>query len=216
MGEKYEFKAPHWRWSHLVHKRDTQKFISLLSKDAPLSTITRAFFYIEDSFLNHVEIEEQFFFPDVEKSLPAEEKHKLDPLHTEHTEEAPLFKALKSQLESLKEEDREGKESFKKAFEEFRDRLLKHNEREEAIIIPLVRQHMSEEAQKETGTKISTFMRSKPTGSVGLWQFKTVVEENPSEVPIWENSFPWVLRKAVLPGLAWTDSYIKEYCVLFA
>jgi hypothetical protein len=91
----------------------------------------------------------------------------------------------------------------------------KHINEEEEKVVPFVRRFMSAEAQKEVCQVIKNHHKQLPTGKYGLIMFRDVIAEHPDELPAYNSTFPWVLRKVVIPILASTDGVYKEYKAIF-
>lgn len=90
-----------------------------------------------------------------------------------------------------------------------------HINEEEEKVVPLVQRYMSPEAQRTVGQEIKEYHKKLPTGKYGLIMFRDVIAEHPEELPLYNQIFPFILRKARPLPLVFLHLACSPFCFHF-
>jgi hemerythrin-like domain-containing protein len=93
----------------------------------------------------------------IKRDNKLEEKHLsyIDSVIREHKELRELFSGLKRKLQLISADNREEREAFAAKTDEIVDRLLAHAEKEDAVLIPLAEELLTDETLRELERQIS-------------------------------------------------------------
>ena len=200
-------------WQRNEHQQFLEMFTNALNGDeAEVQKIRHCWFFVSKANLDlHQKMEDQCFFPLLDAAFDETGKEALKALESDHAN-------LASKLERLNEKF-EGDASLKElepSVKEFISEYGAHIDREEEVIIPLVKEQLDESKQREIGLKVRDFVKNTEFAKFNLLMFRDTALSVPEEARLWESTMPWFLRKVLLPIFGMIDSHYSEYCSLFA
>jgi len=202
-----------------------------------LQRLSRAWEYIERDIFEHGHIEDTILFPKIKASIENEPTKEiiLDDIEEDHPKIEKRIKELTEMLYFVLDQERKNEKREKRkhkstkksekpehnfgrftelvntTFEEY----WSHIDAEEEKLIPLVKQYMSLEVQKQVASEIKESTKKLADAKHSLLMFRDVALEDPVEAEKFVSGLPWFLRKVLMPIWEHTDAFNKEWHSLF-
>jgi len=226
MVEKVDgpFLFHHWLWQHVWQRKEHKQFLELIecvkktnSRSEFARRLGRAWTFVCDINLgSHQKMEDECFFPEVQKAVGPEGQRQVAVLEKQH-------EALHKELESVtaavqvvvNDPSNDALDALLAQAEKFFTDYALHIEQEENVLVPLAKREMSVETQRQVGANIKAFLKGMDSAKFLLLQLRDTVQDIPSEKERFDNFFPAFLRFVLLPIWSWTDGLYSEYYNLF-